>query len=191
MNILIVDCTTKDLIVAVVKEGVVTDGTVRNNGTHHLERLCSCVQETLDRAEITLSQLDCIACAVGPGSFTGIRIGISAVKGYVCALNIPVVEIDVLHAMQLGNDRGAVIDAGNGYYYAKYDGYQCVTAPCLISYDDERAKNAVTMEECNLLDGEVAIALHRVENNQFASKLTPVYIRKSQAEELKNAQGTR
>lgn len=186
MNILIIDTTTKDLIVAAVSNGKVTDGTVLNNGTHHLERLCDCVDSTLHKAGLVLQDLDCIACAVGPGSFTGIRIGISAVKGYQCALDIPVVEINVLNAMQFGkNVSGAVIDAGNGYYYGKYDGFDCIVSPCLIAYDDERVKGCQTMANCYLLEAEVAIALHKAQTGQFADKLTPVYIRKSQAEELR------
>ena len=65
----------------------------------HAERLFPMIDEALARAEITYGDLECIAVASGPGSFTGIRIGIAAARGIALALGIPAVGVSVLEAL--------------------------------------------------------------------------------------------
>ncbi len=56
----------------------------------------------MDEAQITFQDLECIAVSVGPGSYTGLRIGVSAVKGLAYARNIPIVTIGTLEALAFG-----------------------------------------------------------------------------------------
>ena len=65
----------------------------------HDEALSGQIRDVLDRASITIRQLDAIACSIGPGSFTGIRIGLSFAKGLCHALEIPIVAVPTLDAM--------------------------------------------------------------------------------------------
>ena len=74
----------------------------------------------LDDAGIALDQIDCFAAASGPGSFTGVRIGLSAVKGLAYAMNKPTAGISNLRAMSsFGNlaHRAVVLDARRGEVY--------------------------------------------------------------------------
>lgn len=185
MKILIIDTTTKDMIAAVIDGDKLFDASEKDVSTRHSERLCGAVQNALNQAGVTFADLDAYACAVGPGSFTGIRIGISTVKGYNVAEPKKLIELDNLKAMaiseSLGNKRKAVINAGNGYYFADYD--QGV-APCLIPYDDQRAANAATAQSAtDYMDGLVELCKSLYSDGNFSTALTPVYIRKSQAEE--------
>ena len=185
MKVLYIDTTTPDLVVAVVEDNKITDVTARAVGVHHSEMLCDKVAEALEKAKVKFKDLSAYACAIGPGSFTGIRIGVSTVKGYCTAVPLPVIGVNCLEAISTSvncNMLGsAIIDAGNGYYFADY--VQGVS-PCLISYDDERAKSAGQAQSAvDYFDGALDIIRRRFDNAQFDESLTPLYIRRSQAEE--------
>ena len=179
-----IDTTTSDLVVALVKEDGVISVSQKAMGVKHSETLCGKVAELLQTAELTFNDLDAYACAIGPGSFTGIRIGISTIKGYATACPKPLIAVNCLEAIACSpNCRGngiSVIDAGNGYYcYSSSTG----TLDHVISYDDEICKAAATANGgADCLDGAAEIVRNKFNCGQFDDNLTPLYIRKSQAE---------
>jgi tRNA threonylcarbamoyladenosine biosynthesis protein TsaB len=90
-------------------------------GKRFAESLIATIAEMLDAAGATLAQLDGIVVAHGPGSFTGIRIGVSAAKGFAEALGIPLIAVSRLEllARQSPSDAAAgALDAGRGEFYA-------------------------------------------------------------------------
>ena len=185
MKILYIDTTTSDLVVAVVEDNKITDVTAKAVGVHHSEMLCDKVSEALSKANVSFGDLSAYACAIGPGSFTGIRIGVSTFKGYCTAVDLPVIGVNCLEAISIspkcGARKSAVIDAGNGYYFADYANG---VAPCLIGYADERAQVAGRAESAtDYFDGAIEIVRKRYGSCQFDDSLTPLYIRRSQAEE--------
>lgn len=80
------------------KSRIIAESFVNTKQTHS-QTLLPMVEDMLKNAGVTLEQLDRIAVTSGPGSFTGIRIGVSAVKGLSYALNIPCVGVSTLHAL--------------------------------------------------------------------------------------------
>ena len=185
MKILYIDTTTPDLVVAVVEDNRIIDVTAKSVGVHHSEMLCDKVGEALKKAKVWFSDLTAYACAIGPGSFTGIRIGVSTVKGYCTAVPLPLIGVNCLEAIATSPNckalSSAVIDAGNGYYFADYANG---VAPCLISYDDQRASVAGRASSAtDYFDGAVEIVRKRFNDGCFDESLTPLYIRRSQAEE--------
>lgn len=70
-----------------------------NNGYSHAENLHVYISEVLNQANLTPTQLNAVAVSKGPGSYTGLRIGVSAAKGMAYALNIPLVSVDTLQLM--------------------------------------------------------------------------------------------
>ncbi len=68
-------------------------------GKGHAEHLMGIVDRALDRAGVTLSDVDRLAVTVGPGSFTGIRVGVAAARGFALSLGIPAVGISTLEVM--------------------------------------------------------------------------------------------
>jgi tRNA threonylcarbamoyladenosine biosynthesis protein TsaB len=91
----------------------------------HSEKLLMLVQEVLRSGETTLQQLDAIAVSIGPGSFTGLRIGLSTAKGLSFALEKPVIAVSTFEAIaEAGRQKhpGAssvlvLIDAKKGEWY--------------------------------------------------------------------------
>lgn len=188
MKVLAIDTTTKDLVVALITEDGVLDNTQRNIGTHHSERLCGAVTQLLESANVSFAELDAYACAIGPGSFTGIRIGVSTVKGYATACDKPLLAVNCLQAIacskSLGNVGSAFVDAGNGYYYADFVGG---IQPCLVPYSfaEQTPNTPVAALASEYFDGFVDVVRDKFSRGQFDDDLEPLYIRKSQAEENK------
>lgn len=67
----------------------------------HAEKLNGFIDECLKQANVTLQQIDAVAVSKGPGSYTGLRIGVSTAKGLCYALKKPLISVDTLQAMAL------------------------------------------------------------------------------------------
>lgn len=99
MLILGIETSTKTGSVAVVSEqGVVAQYTLNIEVTHS-ERLMSTVDRVLKDTGLTIADLSGFAVAIGPGSFTGLRIGISTIKGLAFATGKPVAAVPTLQAL--------------------------------------------------------------------------------------------
>jgi tRNA threonylcarbamoyladenosine biosynthesis protein TsaB len=70
-----------------------------NNGFSHAENLHIFIQDVLKEANLTIKQINAVAVSKGPGSYTGLRIGVSTAKGLCYALQIPLISIDTLQSM--------------------------------------------------------------------------------------------
>ena len=68
----------------------------------HSEKITIFIKEVLDEVGIGYSQLDAVAVSKGPGSYTGLRIGVSTAKGVCYAAGLPLMAVDTLHAMAYG-----------------------------------------------------------------------------------------
>lgn len=102
MNILAVDTSGPVAGIAILKDGCVTfEETVVNKLTHSAN-LMPMIDAALSRTGMTLKDMHRLAVVVGPGSFTGVRIGVSTVKGLSHGSGIPCVAVDALQAMAAG-----------------------------------------------------------------------------------------
>ncbi|MBO7690393.1 MAG: tRNA (adenosine(37)-N6)-threonylcarbamoyltransferase complex dimerization subunit type 1 TsaB, partial [Clostridia bacterium] len=81
MKILAIDCTAKPASVAILEEGKVLSAAYTNTGLTHSQTLVPMVESALKDAQLELSSIDLFAINAGPGSFTGVRIGVAALKG--------------------------------------------------------------------------------------------------------------
>jgi tRNA threonylcarbamoyladenosine biosynthesis protein TsaB len=99
MNILGIETSTKTGSVAVVSENGVIAQYSLNIEVTHSERLMSTVDRVLKDTGLTVSDLVGVAVAIGPGSFTGLRIGLSTVKGLALATGNPVAAVPTLQAL--------------------------------------------------------------------------------------------
>lgn len=94
-----------------------------NNLKTHSETLIPLIQELLTDTKINLQDIELLACDIGPGSFTGIRIGIATVKAIAESLNIPIVSVSSLEALAYNIQNSnysaicSLIDARNNQVY--------------------------------------------------------------------------
>lgn len=100
--VLNIETTTTNCSVAIAHEGlVVAFKEIAELNYSHAEQLHVFIQEVLLEAAISLSDIKAIAVSKGPGSYTGLRIGVSAAKGLCYALNIPLIAIPTLKSLSL------------------------------------------------------------------------------------------
>lgn len=102
MKILAIDTSGPVCGVCVMRDGVVRcEHTVQNKLTHSAT-LMPMIRDAMDSTGIGLGELDRIAAVVGPGSFTGVRIGVSTVRGLTAGCGVPCVPVDALEALAAG-----------------------------------------------------------------------------------------
>ena len=100
--ILGIETATKNCSVALFKDGIViAEKEYISDGYSHAEQLTLFIHQVIDSAKITLKKIDAVALSMGPGSYTGLRIGTSTAKGLCYALDIPLIAISTLKAMSL------------------------------------------------------------------------------------------
>lgn len=122
MFILGIDTSSAVASVALLDDYNLKDEINLDNGKTHSENLMPMVKQILEKNNMNLSQIELIAVSCGPGSFTGIRIGIASVKAMAEVHNIPIAEVTSLETLA-GNDESdknkiALIDARNDQVYA-------------------------------------------------------------------------
>ena len=99
MKILALETSAKAVSAAVVENGKVLCSGYQDTGLTHSRTLMPIVEHILQNADLTMADMDAIAVAAGPGSFTGIRIGVSAAKGLAFAVAKPAIGVSTLAAM--------------------------------------------------------------------------------------------
>ncbi|MBX2827299.1 MAG: tRNA (adenosine(37)-N6)-threonylcarbamoyltransferase complex dimerization subunit type 1 TsaB [Flavobacteriaceae bacterium] len=107
-NILCIETATTNCSVALSVNGSVCSLREDNTkGYSHAEKLHVFIDEVLKEAEISKNNLDAIAVSKGPGSYTGLRIGVSAAKGLCFALDIPLLSVATLESLMLQSEEAA------------------------------------------------------------------------------------
>lgn len=99
MNVLALDTATRWCSAAVVSGTLVTAERSLSEPRVHSEKLLTLVDGVLAHARLTLADMDAVCVSIGPGSFTGLRIGLSAAKGLAFAASKPLVAVPTLEAI--------------------------------------------------------------------------------------------
>ena len=99
MRLLAFESSAKAASVALMTDGMLTAEFYQNSGLTHSATLLAMADDLLRRAGLSIEQVDVCAVAQGPGSFTGIRIGVAAVKGLCWGSERPCIGISTLEAM--------------------------------------------------------------------------------------------
>ncbi len=99
MKILAIECSAVPASCAVIENGRIIASAFSDVKITHSQTLMPMAESVLASSELTLNDIDSFAVAVGPGSFTGIRIGIAAVKGMAAPLGKPVYAVSTLEGM--------------------------------------------------------------------------------------------
>ncbi|MDR1721012.1 MAG: tRNA (adenosine(37)-N6)-threonylcarbamoyltransferase complex dimerization subunit type 1 TsaB [Endomicrobium sp.] len=215
MKTLAIETSGKTFSLAINENGRDTASLYYDCGQIHSELIISAIERLLKDSGNNLQNIDQFAVSVGPGSFTGIRIGMTAVKTFAQALNKPVVAIDALSILEKSFIKKAkevklipVIDALRGEVYVKngkkivikntdlfikelkkYKNNLLLIGNAVISYREKFRKGlgaysvslpyTTHMPKANVL---AEVAYHSLKSTDY-SKISPLYIRRSWAEE--------
>ena len=215
---------------AIMRDGrLIAEKTV-NSALTHSQTLMPALIELMEGENLTCADVDMFAAAVGPGSFTGVRIGVCAVKGLCHGADKPVVEVDTLEALALGTGYEGIIcpilDARREQVYTAL--FRCENGVLTRLGEDEALPLAelagrlanydkvyFTGDGLDTLGGKVKelmgerallapahlrlmrastvclTAMNRADEAMDAEKLTPLYLRVSQAERERSERLTR
>ncbi|MEN6621364.1 MAG: tRNA (adenosine(37)-N6)-threonylcarbamoyltransferase complex dimerization subunit type 1 TsaB [Smithella sp.] len=116
------DTSFKTAAVAILDDETVLYDVLINSGLNHSETLLVAMDQAFKQLRLNINDIDLFACALGPGSFTGLRVGISTLKGILLACAKPAVGVSSLAAVALNiTDNNALIysimDASRGQVY--------------------------------------------------------------------------
>ena len=118
MTILLLETATAVCSVALARDGEVLAELHSDQPNAHSSRLPLFVERLFDQCGITPSQLDAVCVSSGPGSYTGLRIGVSSAKGFCYALSIPLLSVPTLQGMA-------------AQYYAQHPEYTGMVCPMI------------------------------------------------------------
>ncbi len=94
-----IDTSLETATVSLAKDGIILQYLQNDVQKQHASFLHTAIQKLVTDSQISLNAIDAIGCTIGPGSYTGLRVGLAAAKGFCYALNIPLITIGTLEAM--------------------------------------------------------------------------------------------
>lgn len=221
MKILAIDTSSKICSTALLENDEIIDEMNLDNGRTHSENLMPMVADILEKNKLKLSDMDLLACVVGPGSFTGIRIGVASVKAMAEVNHLPIASVSALESLaRIETSRKrkvSLIDARNNQVYCgifddkyqplqdfmaddilkiievlkKYDDFVCIGDGAILHQDliqknIPTAKFSEMNEQKAVFAGKIAYQKYLKNEVQSADTIVPMYLRKSQAERMKN-----
>lgn len=184
MKILAVDTSSKLCSVAILEDTNLIKKIELDNGLTHSETLMPLIQQLLNECSLSLNNIDLLVSDVGPGSFTGIRIGVSSCKAFSDSLNIPCVGISSLEVLAYNIKKDGIICStidckNNNCYFALYElnsgNYNVLVEPCAKSVNDVLdLLNSQYYNKCISFvgDGIPSEKLHNIYNNNADSEVT-------------------
>lgn len=121
MKILSIDTSSAICSTAILENEKIKDEINIENGKTHSENLMPNISQILEKNSLNLSDIDLLSCVVGPGSFTGIRIGVASIKAIAQVNNIPVASVTSLETLaridESEKNKIVLIDARNNQVY--------------------------------------------------------------------------
>lgn len=121
MKILAIDTSSAICSTAILKNDIVIDENNLDNGRTHSENLMPLIDELLKRNNMNIKDIELLVCSVGPGSFTGIRIGVATIKPIAEILGVQVASVNSLEGLARNIENAetivSMIDARNNQVY--------------------------------------------------------------------------
>lgn len=171
-----IEVTGKKGFVSLAHDGVVIETITSTDAMEHASFLQPAIKQVLQNNQLSRQSIDAIALSNGPGSYTGLRVGLASAKGLSFALNVPLITINTLQVM--------AISAGMEIMYRNSINNSNKSIPGVSGPDILRKKmGMVNMEDgkkflvCPIIDArrmEVFFGLYTNENEEIVSPATAI-----------------
>jgi tRNA threonylcarbamoyladenosine biosynthesis protein TsaB len=153
MKVLGIETATAVCAAALLSDGRIAAEEAIASPQAHSEKLLILVDRCLRHSGVSLRSLDLIAVSIGPGSFTGLRIGLSSAKGLAAAADLPLVAVPTLHALAWKGCMSRLLPAGGGFVFpmidARRDEVYCALYRTAGGTPEELlSARAATVKEC-------------------------------------------
>lgn len=209
MKILCIDTSSSLCSVAILEDNKLLKKIELNNGLTHSETLMPIIKDILENTNLSLKDINLLVCDIGPGSFTGIRIGIATVKAFSDSLNIPCIGISSLEALAYNVSTDGLIcstiDCKNdNCYFTLYELkngiYKVLEPPTsesisnvlnllntkyenkIITFVGDGIKENSTSNYLDIFNLGIAGLNKFISNNKNGEEILPMYLKKPQAE---------
>ena len=159
MRILAFETSAKSAAVAIVQDGALLGEYFQNSGQTHSRTLMQMAEDLLKNCDITAADIDAVACAAGPGSFTGVRIGMAAAKGFAWGREVPLIGVSTLEAMVRG------VACADGTYCAAMDARRSQVYTATFECHDGKLTR-LTQDAALSID-ELGSMLEMIEKDKF------------------------
>jgi tRNA threonylcarbamoyladenosine biosynthesis protein TsaB len=188
MIVLALDTTLDACSVAIMRGDAVLANLSERMQRGQAERLAPMVREAAVQAGVLFSDLGRVAVTTGPGSFTGVRVGLSFARALALALGKPCVGVSTLEALALQNGedglRAALIETPGAAYCAIYEGGAPLVAPRGVAHGEHEAVlreaaggRAYTLTGPNVIVNALALARRVARLDPAAYAPDPMYLR--------------
>ncbi len=221
MNVLAVDTSSERGSVAIIGDGQVLGEIRLVSSIQHSERLFRSIDFLFDHVDLTIEDIDVFAAARGPGSFTGLRVGLAAMEGFAFANDKPSVGVSTLAAMawqveEPNTPLAPMLDARRGEVYCALferhgeelvelrhpvvlqpaEWFSCLTESrvlfCVGDTSDARLPTEHPGEwEVVSIDPYLSVTIAGMASTSNREPLEPLYVRKPDAEVKRNESGPR
>lgn len=168
MNILALDTSGATASAAVAKDGYLIGEISLRHGKTHSQKVIPMIEALLDMLDMNKQDIHLLAVANGPGSFTGVRIGVVTIKAMAYALNVPVVEVSSLMslAFTISEQSGVVCPIMDARNRQVYTGIYKINADSIeVLYPDAGVSVEALAENLKKLDSDV----------HFVGDAVPIY----------------
>jgi tRNA threonylcarbamoyl adenosine modification protein YeaZ len=191
MLILAADTSLPILSVALILDDALLGAVALEGRSSRNEKLLPAIDWLLTEAAVERASIDLFAVTRGPGSFTGVRIGLATMQGLALALGKPVCAMSTHEAIAPANGRASMVDdAGRGeFYVSAFDDAREVIAPHLAKREEVDALDHVIRIADVMQRNSVALACARrareIELRREGERyrdITPIYVRLAEAE---------
>lgn len=160
MRILAFETSAKAASAALLDDGLLLGEYYQNSGQTHSRTLMKMAEDLIDNCDLTPEMIDAVACAAGPGSFTGIRIGVAAAKGFAWGRELPCYGVSTLDAMarNAGGFDGVVCCAMDARREQVYNALFRAAGGKLSRLCEDRAIGLAELEaELRGIDGKILL----------------------------------
>ncbi len=190
--ILNIETSTEVCSVALTSEGQVLDHRENYEGQNHATLLSQYVKDMLDYARSREMKIEAIAVSIGPGSYTGLRIGLSEAKGLAFGLNVPLIGVNTLQLMTVSTMFNHFIEEDKVLYVPMIDarrmevytavytpGLEAVLEPQAMILDEHSFEDLLQQGNTLVLMGNGSDKARQVLNHEqvrFVSGIKPVAV---------------
>lgn len=195
MNSLFIDTHDKEIIITLFKNGKVLEANLKSSERHHSDFTMPMIESVLKNNNLTVHELDEILVVNGPGSFTGVRIGVTIAKTLAYTLNIPIKTITSLECLAVSSNikekKISIIRDVKGVFCSLFDeNNNLIAEPSYMTnsnFDEYIKNNDIKLKaiiEESSYDFEKIYSQFNTIEQQNAHEVKPIYIKEIEA--LKN-----
>ena len=193
---LFIDTHDKDINLVIYKNDMILDKNIKESERHHSDFIMPMLKELLDRNNLTVHDINEIYVVNGPGSFTGVRLGVTIAKTLAFTLNVPIKTITSLEMYAISEDTNedkiVVIEDLKGVFGAKFDKDNNIVDEYFYKSNDEYKSYLENQDKYvivnNNIDFNKVYEFMKTKEEITPHKVNPIYIKMIEAN--KNDKGS-